>query len=136
MFFDLDAKVSEAIDSAANEVFSGKLIYNSPLVVFQSGSGIQTNMNTNVVITIRACEFLSGEKEDKKLVHPEDEFNRADLFNDIFPTAMKLAVAVETVNILFPFLQIPHQNIDFKTNRFIKIIKIGRTHCITQLFWL
>lgn len=129
MSFDLDAKVGNAIVNASNEVISGKLIDNFPLVVFQTGSGTQTNMNTNEVIANRACELLGGKKGDKKLVHPNDDVNRAASSNDTFPTAMNIAVTVETVNILLPSLQALHQNIDFQSKRFNKIIKIGRTHC-------
>ena len=103
---DLDKKISKAIIKAANEVISGKLKDNFPLKVWQTGSGTQTNMNVNEVIANRAIEILKGKKGSKKPVHPNDHVNKSQSTNDVFPTAMHISVAIETLNKLLPNLKL------------------------------
>ena len=103
---DLDKKISKAIIKAANEVISGKLKDNFPLKVWQTGSGTQTNMNVNEVISNRAIEILGGKKGTKKPVHPNDHVNKSQSTNDVFPTAMHIAIAIETKNKLLPSLEL------------------------------
>ena len=91
---DLDKKISKTIIKAANEVISGKLINHFPLKVWQTGSGTQTNMNVNEVIANRAIEILGGKKGSKKPVHPNDHVNKSQSTNDVFPTAMHMAIAI------------------------------------------
>ena len=93
---DLDKKLSKAIIKAANEVISGKLMDNFPLKVWQTGSGTQTNMNVNEVIANRAIEILGGKKGTKKPVHPNDHVNKSQSTNDVFPTAMHMAIPIST----------------------------------------
>ena len=93
---DIDKKICKAIIKAANEIISGKLIDNFPLKVWQTGSGTQTNMNVNEVIANRAIEILGGKKGSKKPVHPNDHVNKSQSTNDVFPTAMHIAIAIET----------------------------------------
>ena len=102
---DLDKKISKAIVKAANEVISGKLIDNFPLKVWQTGSGTQTNMNVNEVIANRAIEILGGKKGTKKPVHPNDHVNKSQSTNDVFPTAMHISIATETLTKLLPSLK-------------------------------
>ena len=125
---DLDKKLSKAIIKAANEVISGKLMDNFPLKVWQTGSGTQTNMNVNEVIANRAIEILGGKKGTKKPVHPNDHVNKSQSTNDVFPTAMHISVAKETISKLLPSLKILERELKRKSNKFINIIKIGRTH--------
>src|SRR5690349_23199201 len=100
----LDKKIGEAIVKAADEVIDGKLAGNFPLVVWQTGSGTQTNMNVNEVISNRAIEMLGGEMGSKKPVHPNDHVNMGQSSNDSFPTAMHIAAACEIQNHLLPAL--------------------------------
>ena len=125
---DLDKKLSKAIIKAANEVISGKLMDNFPLKVWQTGSGTQTNMNVNEVIANRAIEILGGKKGSKKPVHPNDHVNKSQSTNDVFPTAMHISVATETIIKLLPNLKILEKELKRKSNEFKNIIKIGRTH--------
>jgi fumarate hydratase class II len=127
-FKDLDPKLSKAIQKAADEVISGKLDDHFPLKVWQTGSGTQTNMNVNEVIANRAIEILGGKLGSKKPVHPNDHVNMAQSTNDTFPTAMHIAVAIETNKKLIPALIKLEKILDKKTRQFKDIVKIGRTH--------
>lgn len=127
--YGLDPKIADAIAKAANEVISGQLYEEHfPLVIWQTGSGTQTNMNTNEVISNRAIEILGGQLGSKTPVHPNDHVNKSQSSNDTFPTAMHIAVAVEINSSLLPSLQLLHDALQKKSVEFDKIIKIGRTH--------
>jgi len=125
---DLDKKISSAIIKASNEVINGKLKDNFPLKVWQTGSGTQTNMNVNEVISNRAIEILGGKKGTKKPVHPNDHVNKSQSTNDVFPTAMHIAIALKTKEILIPSLNLLNHELKRKVTKFKSIIKIGRTH--------
>tara|TARA_B100001123_G_scaffold269492_1_gene299914 strand:+ start:275 stop:1663 length:1389 start_codon:yes stop_codon:yes gene_type:complete len=125
---DLDKKISVAIVKAANEVISGKMNDNFPLKVWQTGSGTQTNMNVNEVIANRAIEILRGKKGTKKPVHPNDHVNKSQSTNDVFPTAMHIAIALQTKDFLLPSLSELNTQLKKKVKQFNKIVKIGRTH--------
>ena len=124
----LDAALGNAIVAAADEVISGALADHFPLVVWQTGSGTQTNMNANEVISNRAIEMLGGTMGSKSPVHPNDHVNMGQSSNDSFPTAMHIAAAVETETLLLPALAHLHQTLDTKAREFAAIVKIGRTH--------
>jgi fumarate hydratase class II len=124
----LDPKLGETIIAAANEVIDGKLNDHFPLVVWQTGSGTQSNMNANEVISNRAIEMLGGEMGSKKPVHPNDHVNMSQSSNDTFPTAMHVACAEQVVNDLLPALKHLHAALDAKARAWDHIIKIGRTH--------
>jgi len=124
----LDPKIGEAIFNAAGEVSDGKLDEHFPLVVWQTGSGTQTNMNANEVISNRAIEMLDGKKGSKKPVHPNDHVNMSQSSNDTFPTAMHVAVAMETTKHLLPAVAHLAGTIGEKEDAFAGIVKIGRTH--------
>ena len=124
----LDAKISKVIIKAANEIISGKLNEHFPLKVWQTGSGTQTNMNVNEVIANRAIEILGGKLGSKKPVHPNDHVNQSQSTNDVFPTAMHMAIAIRTKGKLIPFLKLLDSELGKKTKQFKQIIKIGRTH--------
>eukprot|EP00743_Colponemidia_sp_Colp-15_P000778 GILK01000859.1.p1 GENE.GILK01000859.1~~GILK01000859.1.p1 ORF type:complete len:509 (-),score=98.72 GILK01000859.1:173-1699(-) len=126
--FGLKADVSDAIQKAADEVISGKLIDHFPLVVWQTGSGTQSNMNVNEVIANRAIEVLGGSLGAKELVHPNDHVNMSQSSNDTFPTAMHIAAAVQIHQVLLPNLKLLHEALLQKSAEFKDIIKIGRTH--------
>ena len=125
---NLEKEIGEAIVSAASEVAEGKLNDHFPLVVWQTGSGTQSNMNSNEVISNRAIEMLGGTMGSKEPVHPNDHCNRSQSSNDTFPTAMHIAVAEEIVHMLVPSLQQLHNALNDKAQSFKDIIKIGRTH--------
>ena len=125
---DLDKRISKAIIKAANDVISGKLIDNFPLKVWQTGSGTQTNMNVNEVISNRAIEILGGKKGSKKPVHPNDHVNKSQSTNDVFPTAMHMAIAISTTEKLIPNLNLLNLELKKKLKEFQKIVKVGRTH--------
>ena len=125
---DMDKKISRTIIKAANEVISGKLNDHFPLKVWQTGSGTQTNMNVNEVIANRAIEILGGKKGTKKPVHPNDHVNKSQSTNDVFPTAMHMAIAIRAKGKLIPCLKLLNSELKKKTKRFSKIIKVGRTH--------
>ncbi|MCB1439716.1 MAG: class II fumarate hydratase [Nitratireductor sp.] len=127
-FGKLDRKLEKAINRAAREVADGKLDDHFPLVVWQTGSGTQTNMNANEVIANRAIEILGGEIGSKKPVHPNDHVNMSQSSNDTFPTAIHIAVAMEANRILFPALETLGDALEKKAKAFAKIVKIGRTH--------
>ena len=124
----IDKKITNSIIKASDEVIKGKLDENFPLKVWQTGSGTQTNMNVNEVIANRAIEILSGKKGSKKPVHPNDHVNKSQSTNDVFPTAMHISVAQETVLKLLPNLKILEKELAKKSKEFKSIIKIGRTH--------
>ncbi|HWK37747.1 MAG TPA: class II fumarate hydratase [Hyphomicrobium sp.] len=124
----LDPKVGETIVKAAQEVIEGKLDAHFPLSVWQTGSGTQSNMNANEVISNRAIEMLGGEKGSKKPVHPNDHVNMSQSSNDTFPTAMHIACAEEIAHRLIPALQKLRNALNDKAQAWKDIIKIGRTH--------
>ena len=124
----LPKKISNAIIAASNEVINGKLDEHFPLKVWQTGSGTQTNMNVNEVIANRAIEKLGGKKGSKKPIHPNDHVNKSQSTNDVFPTAMHIAIAIETKNKLLPSLKLLDQELKKKVSKFKNIIKVGRTH--------
>ncbi|MBZ9986405.1 class II fumarate hydratase [Mesorhizobium sp. BH1-1-5] len=124
----LDPAVGKAIVDAAQEVIDGKLNDHFPLVVWQTGSGTQSNMNANEVISNRAIEMLGGVMGSKKPVHPNDHVNMSQSSNDTYPTAMHVACAERVVHHLIPALHHLHKALDAKARAFNHIIKIGRTH--------
>ena len=124
----LDQKLGKAIVSAATEVMEGKHDDQFPLVVWQTGSGTQTNMNANEVISNRAIEILGGVMGSKKPVHPNDHVNMGQSSNDSFPTAMHIAAAMQVEHLLLPALQKLRNALNDKAQEFRKIVKIGRTH--------
>lgn len=125
---NIDPKIGNAIADAALEVAEGKLNDHFPLVVWQTGSGTQSNMNSNEVISNRAIEMLGGEMGSKDPVHPNDHVNRSQSSNDTFPTAMHIAAAEEIFHSLLPALQQLRNALNDKAEAFKDIIKIGRTH--------
>ena len=124
----LDVRKANAIIQAASEVIEGKYDDHFPLVVWQTGSGTQSNMNANEVISNRAIEILGGSIGSKTPVHPNDDCNMGQSSNDTYPTAMHIATAMMTNSILIPGLQKLHTALEKKSQEFEKIIKIGRTH--------
>ena len=118
----------DLITAAADEVIEGKLDDHFPLVVWQTGSGTQTNMNSNEVISNRAIEIAGGELGSKKPVHPNDDVNKAQSSNDTFPTAMHIAAAEQIVHNLIPAITKLRDALQEKSDEFADIIKIGRTH--------
>lgn len=124
----LDPKIGETIVAAANEVIEGKLNDHFPLVVWQTGSGTQSNMNANEVISNRAIEMLGGVMGSKAPVHPNDHVNMSQSSNDTYPTAMHVACAEQVVNDLLPALKHLHAALKAKSDAWAHIIKIGRTH--------
>lgn len=123
----LDAEKAKAIATACDEVIEGQWDAEFPLVVWQTGSGTQTNMNSNEVIANRAAEILGFQRGEKK-VHPNDDVNKAQSSNDTFPTAMHIAVAEQVTNKLLPALRNFLQSLKQKAKDFESIVKIGRTH--------
>ncbi len=124
----LEPALGDVIVTAAQEVIDGKLNDHFPLVVWQTGSGTQSNMNANEVISNRAIEMLGGEMGTKKPVHPNDHVNMSQSSNDTYPTAMHIAAAEHVVHHLLPALKHLHAALDAKAKAFAHIIKIGRTH--------
>ncbi len=124
----LDEKIGNAIIAASQEVADGKLDAHFPLKIWQTGSGTQTNMNINEVVSNRAIEILGGVIGSKKPVHPNDHVNMGQSSNDTFPTAMHIAAAVEVNRHLLPALKMLHGALEAKQHEFDDIIKIGRTH--------
>ncbi len=124
----LDPKIGAAIVAAAQEVIDGKLDDHFPLVVWQTGSGTQSNMNANEVISNRAIEMLGGVMGSKSPVHPNDHVNMSQSSNDTYPTAMHIACAEQVAKELMPALEHLHQALKDKEKAFAHIIKIGRTH--------
>jgi len=124
----LDAKIGETIVKAAQEVIDGKLNEHFPLAVWQTGSGTQSNMNANEVISNRAIELLGGVMGSKRPVHPNDHVNMSQSSNDTYPTAMHIACSEEIHHRLIPALKHLHAALEMKANEWASIIKIGRTH--------
>lgn len=124
----LDPKLGQAIVNAAEEVIGGDMAQEFPLVVWQTGSGTQTNMNANEVISNRAIEMLGGVMGSKKPVHPNDHVNMGQSSNDTFPTAMHIAAGEQVYHDLIPALEYLHAALDTKAKAFDHIVKIGRTH--------
>lgn len=128
--YGLDPKISDAISIACDDVISGKLYDEGhfPLVIWQTGSGTQTNMNTNEVVSNRAIEMMGGKLGSKSPVHPNDHVNKSQSSNDTYPTAMHIATAMQINDILIPGLTMLRDGLDKKAREFKDIIKIGRTH--------
>ena len=124
----LDDRKAAAIIAAADEVIEGKHADEFPLVVWQTGSGTQTNMNVNEVLANRASELLGGERGDGRLVHPNDDVNKSQSSNDVFPTAMHMAAVEGLMRRLTPALMKLRTTLDAKAHAFRDIVKIGRTH--------
>ncbi len=124
----LDPVIGQAVIAAAQEVIEGKLDAHFPLVVWQTGSGTQSNMNANEVISNRAIEMLGGEMGSKKPVHPNDHVNMSQSSNDTYPTAMHVAAGEEIVHRLIPALQALRNALNDKAQEWKAIVKIGRTH--------
>ena len=125
---DLDKKISKFIIRASEEVAKGKLDEHFPLKVWQTGSGTQTNMNVNEVIANRAIQMMGGKLGSKKPVHPNDHVNKSQSTNDVFPSAMHIAIAVKTRDKLLPSLKLLEKELGKKVKEFNKIVKLGRTH--------
>jgi len=125
---DLEPRLAEAVIQAAGEVIEGKFDDNFPLVVWQTGSGTQSNMNSNEVIANRAIEILGGQIGTKDPVHPNDHCNMGQSSNDTFPTAMHIATAMSVRDVLIPGLEKLAEGLETKAAAFKDIIKIGRTH--------
>ncbi|VUZ23815.1 Fumarate hydratase class II [uncultured Comamonas sp.] len=124
----LDEKKTKAITAAADEVLADKHPEEFPLVVWQTGSGTQSNMNMNEVLANRASELLGGERGEGRLVHPNDDVNKSQSSNDVFPTAMHVAAVVALHQRLLPALELLRQTLADKSAEFADIVKIGRTH--------
>lgn len=124
----LDAALADAIEAAAAEVAAGKLDDQFPLVIWQTGSGTQSNMNVNEVIAGRANEMLTGTRGGKSPVHPNDHVNMAQSSNDSFPTALHIAATIAVRTRLFPALERLHAGLDAKAKAWDGLVKIGRTH--------
>ena len=128
---ELDLLEGEKVDlivQAADEVIAGRLDDHFPLVVWQTGSGTQTNMNSNEVIANRAIEIAGGKLGSKSPIHPNDDVNRGQSSNDTFPTAMHIAAAEQIVNYLIPRLELLRDTLREKSEDFSDVVKIGRTH--------
>jgi len=124
----LDKKKGEAIVAAADEALAGKLDDHFPLVVWQTGSGTQTNMNVNEVLANRGSELMGGERGEKRLVHPNDDVNKGQSSNDTFPTAMHVAAVISFERELKPAVKTLRDTLAAKSKDFMHIVKIGRTH--------
>jgi fumarate hydratase class II len=124
----LDEKKARAIIEAADEALSGKLDEHFPLVVWQTGSGTQTNMNVNEVLANRASEIMGGERGQKRLVHENDDVNKGQSSNDTFPTAMHVGAVVAIERTLKPAVKKLRDTLEAKSKAFMHIVKIGRTH--------
>jgi len=125
---DLDQRISKYIVKASEEVIKGKLDDHFPLKVWQTGSGTQTNMNVNEVIANRAIQMMGGKLGSKKPVHPNDHVNKSQSTNDVFPSAMHIAIAIKTRDKLLPSLKLLEKELGKKVKEFSKIVKLGRTH--------
>ena len=128
MGYGMKEDIGNAIINASNEIIEGKLDGHFPLVIYQTGSGTQTNMNVNEVISNRAVELMGGKRGEKSKVHPNDHVNKAQSSNDTFPTAMHVSVMIDVHQFLLPNLQTLKTNLELKVKEFEGIIKIGRTH--------
>ena len=125
---DLDNKICRYIVKASEEVINGKLDEHFPLKVWQTGSGTQTNMNVNEVIANRAIQMMGGKLGTKKPVHPNDHVNKSQSTNDVFPSAMHIAIAIKVRDKLLPSLKLLEKELGKKVKEFNKIVKLGRTH--------
>ncbi len=125
---DLDRRIAKFIIKAADEIIKGKLNDHFPLKVWQKGSGTQTNMNVNEVISNRAIQMMRGKMGTKKPVHPNDHVNKSQSTNDVFPTAMHIAIALKARKKLLPSLKLLEKELKKKVTQFSKIVKLGRTH--------
>jgi len=125
---DLDNKICKYIVKASEEVINGKLDEHFPLKVWQTGSGTQTNMNVNEVIANRAIQMMGGKLGTKKPVHPNDHVNKSQSTNDVFPSAMHIAIAIKVRDKLLPSLKLLEKELGKKVKEFNKIVKLGRTH--------
>jgi fumarate hydratase class II len=128
MTYGMQEDIGNAIINASNEIIEGRLDSHFPLVVYQTGSGTQTNMNVNEVISNRAVELMGGKRGEKSKVHPNDHVNKAQSSNDTFPTAMHVSVMIDLHKFLLPVLESLESNLGLKVKEFESIIKIGRTH--------
>ena len=124
----LTPRIADAIVAACDEALAGAHAGEFPLAVWQTGSGTQTNMNVNEVLANRASELLGGERGEARLVHPNDDVNRGQSSNDVFPTAMNVASAETVRRDLLPALDALHATLAAKAESFAAIVKIGRTH--------
>ncbi len=124
----MDEKTRDLIVAAADEVIEGKLADHFPLVVWQTGSGTQSNMNVNEVISNRAIEMAGGEMGSKKPVHPNDHVNMSQSSNDTYPTAMHIAAVEAVENYLYERVQLLRDTLNAKSEEFMDVVKIGRTH--------
>src|SRR6186997_2522188 len=124
----LDQQKAAAIVAAADEVLAGRHEEEFPLVVWQTGSGTQTNMNVNEVLANRASELLGGPRGEGRKVHPNDDVNRGQSSNDVFPTAMSVAAVEALTRDVVPKVLALRQELDAKAKEFKDIVKIGRTH--------
>jgi fumarate hydratase class II len=124
----LDAKKADAIAQAADDMLAGKLDGNYPLVVWQTGSGTQSNMNNNEVLANRATEILGGDFRKEKLVHPNDDVNKSQSSNDTYPTALHVAAVIAVEEQLLPAIAKLKATLQAKSEEFSDIVKIGRTH--------
>ncbi len=124
----LPGEKAKAIEQAADEALSGKLEGEFPLSIWQTGSGTQTNMNVNEVLANRASELMGGERGEKRLIHPNDDVNKGQSSNDVFPTAMSIAAADAVVKTVIPSLKQLRDALETKSKAFKAIVKIGRTH--------
>lgn len=124
----LDDRKADAIIRAADEVINGQHDQEFPLAVWQTGSGTQTNMNMNEVLANRASELLGGERGEKRLVHPNDDVNKGQSSNDVYPTAMSVAAAEAVARQLIPAITVLRQTLAGKSQALMDIVKIGRTH--------
>src|SRR5260370_27768229 len=124
----LSEEKANLITQSADEVISGKLHDHFPLRIWQTGSGTQTNMNVNEVISNRAIQISGGEMGSKKPIHPNDDVNMSQSSNDTFPAAMHIAAAAETARRLLPAIKTLPDALDAKATEFADIVKIGRTH--------
>ncbi len=124
----LDPKIADAIAAAADDMLAGKLDGNYPLVVWQTGSGTQSNMNNNEVLANRATEILGGDFRVEKLVHPNDDVNKSQSSNDTYPTALHVASIIAVEENLLPAIKKLQATLDEKAEKFADIVKIGRTH--------
>ncbi|CAI6151361.1 MAG: Fumarate hydratase class II [uncultured Sulfurimonas sp.] len=124
----LDQKIADAIAGAADDMLAGKLDGNYPLVVWQTGSGTQSNMNNNEVLANRATEILGGDFRTDKLVHPNDHVNKSQSSNDTYPTALHIAAVIEVETKVIPAIQKLKATLTAKSAKFESVVKIGRTH--------
>jgi len=124
----LDAKKAEAIAAAADDMLAGKLDGNYPLVVWQTGSGTQSNMNNNEVLANRATEILGGDFRKEKLIHPNDDVNKSQSSNDTYPTALHVAAVIAVEARLLPAIKLLRDTLAKKSAKFESVVKIGRTH--------